>query len=304
MFLVLLVYAISAVSFFVAKQGLQYAKPFFTIGFRFCFVGLLLLLFQFFKNKKQLSIKKKDVWTFVNVMLFNVYFVFIPLGWGLQYVSAFKTIFLFSFTPFFVAIFAYFLAGERFSWYKGSGMLVSFIGMVPILMTQDDIREASMELCSISLPELAVIVSVIASAYAWFPIKKLMDRGYSVPLVHGTTMLGGGVLAFLTSFYMEGIRYLPVNDFANFLICVLIIAFSSNILFYGLYSYLLLRYSFTFLSFAQFTRPIFGSLLSWVVLGKIITWHYAVAICFFLVGMMLFYKDKNGVFAKTKEVTQ
>jgi drug/metabolite transporter (DMT)-like permease len=304
MFLVLFLYAISAVSFFVVKQGLQYAKPFFSIGFRFCFVGLLLLAFQLIRNRKKLSIKRKDTWTFINVMLFNVYFVFIPLSWGLQYVSAFKAIFLFSFTPFIVAIFAYFLASERFSVYKISGMLISFIGMIPILMTQDDMREAAMELCSISLPEAAVLVSVVASSYAWFPIKRLLSKGYPAPLIHGTTMLGGGILALGTSFYIEGIKYLPVNDFGNFLICVSIVAFSSNIIFYGLYSYLLFRYSFTFLSFAQFICPICGSLLSWAVFGKIITWHYGVALFFFSIGMMLFYRDKNGVFVQSREETR
>ncbi len=61
MILVVLVYAVLASTFTLAKAALDYAKPFFLIGFRMIMAGTLLLGYLAVTDKKSLYIKKSDM---------------------------------------------------------------------------------------------------------------------------------------------------------------------------------------------------------------------------------------------------
>jgi len=86
---------------------------------------------------------------------------------------------------------------------KFIGMLIGLLGLIPIFLTQTDIRESGMQFFSISLPEIVLLCAVFSAAYAWFIVKKLMDKGYSLLMINGVAMLLGGLLSFPTSFAIE-----------------------------------------------------------------------------------------------------
>jgi drug/metabolite transporter (DMT)-like permease len=292
MILAVLMYAILASTFTIAKAVLSYAKPFFIIGFRMTLAGIIFLVVQYFSNRTNFRIHRKDIWLFFRVALFNIYFAFIPEFWALQYVHSSKVVLLYSLTPFIVAGFAYFLVKEKVTFQKIIGMAIGFCGMIPILMTQNDIREAAMEMMNISIPEFVLLFAITSAAYAWFPIKKLMDRGYTVPFIHGSTMFCGGILALVTSLVFEGYSTSPIYNFGPFLGLTLLLVVISNGIFYNMYGFLLKRYAFTVLSFAGCTTPIFGAFYGWFFLSEPITWHYGVSFVCVSIGLYLFYRNE------------
>ncbi len=292
MFLVILEYLILASTFTIAKATLFYAKPFFIIGFRMTLAGILLLGFKYFTDKRSLKIYKSDWWLFLKTSLFHIYLAFILEFWALQYLTSSKTNLIYSTTPFIAAVLAYFIFAEKLSKQKSVGMLIGLFGLIPIFLTQTDPRESAMQLFSFSVPELVLLGAVFSATYAWFVIKKLLIKGYSLVVINGVAMLIGGIFALFTSFIFEGIKTSPVFDLWPFLFWVLLLILVANIISYNLYTWLIKHYSITFVTFAGFLCPVFGGFLGWFFLGEHITWHYYFALACVTVGLYVFYKDE------------
>lgn len=295
MFLVFLEYLILASTFTIAKITLFYAKPFFIIGFRMILAGIILIAFKYFTDKKSLVIEKKDYWLFFKSSIFHVYLAFIPEFWALQYLTSSKTNLIYSATPFIAAILSYFIFAEKLTRKKIIGMLIGVFGLVPIFLTQTDPRESAMQIFSFSLPELVLLCAVFSATYAWFIIKKLMNKGHSLVVINGISMFVGGVFSLLTSFVFEGIKTSPVFDFWPFLFWVLLLILVANVISYNLYAWLIKQHSITFVTFAGFLCPVFGAFLGWFFLGEHISWHYYFALSCITVGLYIFYKDEIKV---------
>ena len=287
MFLVVFLFAILASTFIFAKKTLMYANPFFIIGFRMILASIFLLGFHLFRNKWRLAIKREDWFLFFKMALFHVYFAFIPEFWALQYLSALKTTLIYSATPFIAAILSYFLLKERLSLIKIGGIVIGLGGLMPVLLSKVTGVEARMELCSISIPEGVLFISVVCGAYAWFLVKELMDKGYGLGLINGMAMLIGGVLSMGTAFTFEGFTN-PVRAWLPFLGWLLLLIISANFIVYTLYAWLLKRYSLTFITFAGFLSPSFGTLYEWLFLGGTISWHYPLSIGLVALGLYVF----------------
>lgn len=292
MFLVVLLYAVLASTFWFAKQGVATASPCFFIGFRMTLAGLFLLAFQWWKDHRIFAkINKKDLISFFNASLFYIYFAFVLEFWGLTYVSAIKTTMIYSLTPFITAILAYFLHKQKLTLPKIAGITLGVAGLVPVLVAQSLAEQSAGQLWSISLPECALLTAVVSAAYAWFLIKKLIDKGYPLALINGITMLMGGILSWITSLVIEGIVP-PVTDVWGFFFWILALIFAANIVFYNLFGFLMTRYSITFLSFAGFLCPLFATFYEWILTGGNVSWQYFVCLLCVSTGLFIFYKDE------------
>lgn len=287
---IILLYALLASTFVFAKYALDFAQPIFLIGFRMTLAGTLLLAYLFFAKKDQLKIKKEDRFRFLRVSFFHIYLAFLAEFWSLKYISSSKTNLIYSLTPFIAAILSYILLNERLSLRKIMGMTLGVLGLMPILLFHSDLGTSS-EFFSISAPEIVLLVAVVSASYAWFDIKKLMMKGYSLILINGVAMLIGGVAAFLTSFTFEGLEG-QVSSWPDFLKYVLVLILLSNVVFYNLYGWLLKRYSITFLTFAGFLSPLFGTFMGWFFRGELITWHYFVSLATIGAALYIFYKEE------------
>ncbi len=289
--LIALMYALLASTFLFAKYTLDYASPIFVIGFRMTLAGILLLSFVALMRRDQFKIARKDLPVFLRVSFFHIFLAFVAEFWALQYLSSSKTNLIYSLTPLIAATLSYFLLKERLSRIKVMGLCLGFAGLTPILLLQSENAPGG-EFFHISIPEIVLLVAVTSAAYAWFDIKKLMQRGYHLILINGFAMLIGGVAAFILSFSIEGISPLPVKQFDMFLQFVLILILLSNVIFYNMYGYLLKKYSITFLTFAGFLCPIFGTFLGWFFRGEEITWHYWVSLSVIGCALFLFYREE------------
>ena len=105
MYLVFLLYALFASVFTISKTGLQYAEPFFFVGSRMALAGAILLAYQFFMKRDQFLLRKEHLAKFLGLAFFNIYVTNVLEFWGLQYLTSFKTCFIYSLSPFVSALF-------------------------------------------------------------------------------------------------------------------------------------------------------------------------------------------------------
>lgn len=294
MITVVFMYAVLAATFTIAKKALSYGNPYFLIGFRMTVAGTLFLTLNYLFDRKNFFLKRNDIWLFLKTAFFYIYLAFIPEFWALSRLTSSKVVIIYSITPFVAATFAYFLASERLTKLKVFGMIVGTLGIIPLLITPDATGSVAAELFHVSVAEGVLLIAVVAAAYGWFPVKDLMNKGYSLPMINGVTMLVGGIGALATSFAVEGIFVKHVFDFWPFLFWVLLLIVFANGVFYNMYGWHLRRYSFTLLSFAGFLCPLFGTFYGWTFLSESVTWHHGASLVLIGSGLYLFYREELG----------
>ena len=289
MFYVLLLYALFASVFTIAKTGLEYTSPLFLVGTRMLFAGVILLAYQLFVKKQTLSLGGKAWGRLLLLAFFNIYLTNVFVFWGLRYLTSFKTCFIYSLSPFISAIFSYFLFSEGLSLKKWMGLLVGFLGFLPILLSQTSSEEQTGHLFFFSWAELAVLTAAICSVYGWIVLRQLVNEHQMSPLMaNGASMFVGGVLALGHSFMVEDWNPFPVTNYSVFWECTILLILISNLICYNLYGTLLKRYSATFMSFAGLTTPLFAALFGWLMLGEVVTWPFYISFVIVFLGLLLF----------------
>lgn len=289
--LIILMYALFASSFSVGKVLLSYSSYIFLVGIRFFLAGVLLLGYQFAWLKKRIHIKTKHLWLYAQIVILGIYAAYLFRFWGLKFLSSTKTSLLFNSAPFFAALYSYLFFKERMTKKQWIGLVIGFLGMIPILLTGSADEKKIGEFLYISLPELSILMAVGLQSYSWIIVRKLVkDKDHSPLFVNGMTMFLGGFLALLTSFYFEG--FAPVSNASHFWGWLSYVIIVSNIICYNLYGYLLRHYTATFVSFAGFIVPFFTALYGWGFLNEKITWHFFASCSIVFVGLYLFYQDE------------
>lgn len=293
MFYVLLLYAMFASVFTIAKTGLAYTSPLFLVGTRMLLAGVILLGYQFFVKKQTFSIGRQAWWRLLLLAFFNIYLTNVFEFWGLRYLTSFKTCFIYSLSPFLSALFSYFLFTEKLTSKKWMGLIVGFLGFLPILLSQTSNEEETGHFLMFSWAELAVMMAAICSVYGWIILKQLVNENQMSPLMaNGASMLAGGMLALGHSFAVEEWNPFPVTNYPVFFECTVLLILISNLICYNLYGTLLKRYSATFMSFAGFTTPLFTALFGWIFLGEIVTWPFYISFLIVFLGLLLFDQEE------------
>ncbi len=312
MFYVVLLYALFASVFTISKTGLMHAQPFFLVGTRMLLAGVILVGYQLWVNKQTFQLERKTWIRLLLLALFNIYLTNVFEFWGLQFLPSYKACFIYSLSPFLSALFCYFLFAEKLSSKKWIGLLVGFVGFLPILLTQTFDEGETGQFFIFSWAEIAVMLAAVCSVYGWIILKQLVNEDQLSPLTaNGMSMLMGGAFALAHSFAVEewhpvhieiGLPYtsigytfvanLPVADFSIYLECTLLLILISNFICYNLYGFLLKRYSAPFISFAGFTTPLFSALFGWFFLHEFITWPFYLSFTLVFTGLALFNQEE------------
>lgn len=294
--LVILLFALFASLFTLSKSALEFSEPFFLIGSRMTFAGIILLAHQCIFNRKSFKIKASHVIPLMMLGLVSIYITNIAEIWGIQFMSSAKACLIYSLSPFVAALFAYLMLNETLTLKKWIGLIVGFIGLTPILFTQSSSTDLVKDLLFFSWAELSLIVAVFASVYGWILLKKIVNEfQYSPMMANGISMLIGGILALFHS-YMSGEQWSPVpvvnSQFGAFIECALWMTLISNVVCYNLYGFLLKRFTATFMSLAGLITPLFASLFGWYFLNEEITWHFFASMTLFSIGLTVFYQEE------------
>lgn len=294
MFYVVLLYALFASVFTASKQALEYAPPFFLVGARMMLAAFFMLGFVAIFKKQSIGIKPGSLKKLLGLALFNIYLTNVFEFWGLQYLTSFKTCFIYSLSPFLSALLSYFIFSEAMTGKKWTGLIVGFLGFIPILLSKTSQEELAGDLWIFSWAELAVIGAAIASVYGWILLKQLINEdGYSPVCANGLSMLIGGSLALGHSLLTEDWNPTPIHGpILPFLECTIFLIIVSNCIAYNLYGYLLKRFSATFMSFAGLTTPLFSALFGWIFHSEVPTISFYISFFIVFSGLYLFYQEE------------
>lgn len=291
MYLVVLVYALFASLFALQKEILTFAEPFFTVGFRMSLAGILLVSWSFF-TKQITPIKLNHIKHLILLTFLNIYITNICEIWGIKYMGAAKPCLMYSLSPFLAAVVAFIILKETLSPRKWLGLAIGFIGILPILFlhTQDEFKSG--KILIFSFAEIAMLFGIICNVCGWIILKKvLQEYHYSPVFANGISMLFGGILALMHSFFTgEHWQPIPVYHLEPFLINTIIICIISNMIGYNLYGALLKKFSATFMSFAGLITPVFASLFAFIFFREAISWHFFAAMLLFAVGLKIFHQ--------------
>jgi len=294
--LVVLLYMLIASSFTFGKLGLQYLDPIFFVGVRMLLSGILLLGYLYLFRRSKLTFNKEHTRDFAAIILFHIFFAFVLEFWALQYLSSSKVCLFYNLSPFISALFSYFWFAEKMTFKKLIGLSIGFFAFAPVLMSGG--VESLSVLSFLSWPELFMLISVASAVYGWIIMRKLGRQGYSILMVNGVGMLGGGLLALLTSFVVEGMpRFKMVSgslltDLAFCSVYMLALIVLSNVVFYNLYGFLLHRFTATLLSFAGFLTPIFAAIFGLIFLGERVGWSFFTTVFLVFWGLYIFYQEE------------
>lgn len=301
-----------ASTFTLGKAALAYSAPIFLIAIRMLIGGSLLLTYQYFFRHKHWHFRWNDLGLLTQVSFFSYYGAFILEFWSLQWLTSSKACLLFNLAPFITALISFILFREMLNIRKCIGLIIGFVGFMPILMATARQEEAAGSISWLSLPEFALIGAVFCASYGWIVLKQLRHKGYSIIMINGLTMTAAGIAALITSWIIEGtsviflsqaetsikvlsmfgIHSIFVAEIMMFATYTLLLIFIANIVAFNLYGYLLSFYSATFLSFAGFITPLFAALFGWLFLDETIGLDFMLSSLIVFLGLFLFYKEE------------
>lgn len=291
--IVIFMYAVWSSVFSLGKMTLQYCPPLFLTGARMVLAGVLLLAFLALFKRSAFRLNRIQVLSLALLAFFSIYLTNALEFWGLQYLSAAKTCFIYSLTPFFAALFSWLHFNEKMNTRKWIGLGLSFVGCIPVFLTQTGSEELVNAFSFFSWPTLALMGAVLCSVYGWVILRLVVkDHAISPLMANGASMFFGGLLAFGHSFLTENWNPFPVmaENVTPFLQGTLAMTLIFNILCYNLYGMLLKRFTATFLSFMGLLSPIFASINGLIFLNEPISWTILLSTGIVSIGVWIVYR--------------
>ncbi|MES2123019.1 MAG: DMT family transporter [Chlamydiota bacterium] len=302
-FAVVLMYALWSSVFSLGKITLQYCPPLFLTGARMLLAGCLLLGFLAIFKRSSFRLNRIQILSILIIAIFSIYLTNILEFWGLQYLSAAKTCFIYSLSPFFAALFSYLHFKEKMSPRKWIGLSIGFLGIIPVVLTQTGSEELLNAFSFFSWPTLAIMGAALFSIYGFVILRlTVKDQEISPLMANGSSMFIGGLLALGHSFLVEPWNPSPVlpENMGGFVQGTLAMTLLFNIICYNLYGVMLKRFTATFLSFMGLLSPIFASLNALVFLGEPISWTIILSTGIVCSGLFIVYQAelKQGYIVK------
>lgn len=300
-------YAGWSTMFSLGKMALVHSPPLFLTASRMLLAGVLLLGFMALTDRFALKITLKQLLSFSILALFSIYLTNAFEFWSLQHLTAAKTCFIYSLSPFFAALFSYLHFGEKMNRRKWLGMSIGIAGIIPVLAIQKGSDELLSGLLYLSWPELAMMAASICTVYGWVLLRLIVkDTKVSPLMANGASMFIGGLFALLHSYLVEPWTPLPVaaSAIGPFTQGLIIMTLISNIICYNIYGLMLRRFTATFLSFMGVLSPIFASISSWFFLGEPLSPVIFISTGIVSLGLWLIYSAELRQGYIHKEVIQ
>ncbi len=293
MWLVFILYALFASVFTVAKGALEYASPCFLVGSRMAIAGLLMLGYAVVRMPQSLRLTLRSAVRVALLGFFNIYLTNVLELWGLQYLTSFKTCFIYSLSPFLSAFLSYIILKDLMTYRKWIGLLLGFAGLWPTFADKTMQELTTGTVWGVSGAEFAVVGAVVASVLGWILLRQLVHDSNCPPVVaNGYSMLFGGALALVQSAIVEPWAPFPITNYSVWIESTLFLIIVSNILCYNLYGLLLQKFSPTFMAFAGLSTPLFTALFGWIFHNEMIDIWFFISLCIVFIGLFIFYLEE------------
>ena len=154
-----------AFSFIWYKKAYLYLEPMALVFFRLIVASVFISLIIFTTRKFQ-KIRKKDYKLFLLLVLVEPLLYFIGESYGMKMVSSTMGAIIIAFIPLLTPFLAYWLSKEKLSWLTYFGIMVSFGGVLLVLIGRGFILNAP--IAGVALIFMAVVCAVIYSGIVFY----------------------------------------------------------------------------------------------------------------------------------------
>lgn len=296
MILLIILNILYAWMFIISKFALSTGTPVFMTAVRMMIGGIVTLIIYNYRSSLVTTIKNisRYNWFLIGLLsLTNIYLCNALEYWGLQYLSAGKTAFIYNLGPFFAALLAYFLFSEKMTFYKWFGLLLGFIGFLPIIAEPSQALDTTIQFGFISLADIGILVSAVTTVIGWTIMRYLIKKSdLSSLFLNGLSMIFGSLFCFLHAYLFESMPYIIPGLSLQFLGYALSMALSQNVIAYNLHGFLLKKYTTTLITFSMFISSLLAAILGVFILNETISPYFIVGVILVLVGLIIFYQEE------------
>ena len=244
------------------KIGLQYATPLQFAGTRFFISGLLVLPFALRLNPNYFTILRANLKLILLFAFLQTFLHYTLFYTGINMIPSAIAAVVIGSQPLFIALVAHFLMpGDRMTWTKTLIILFGILGVVLVSFGKDP------ESITGQIALLGILMMLGINVLSGFTNVLVASEKKMIPplVISSASMIIGGVALFLFSIPFEGIQFdaKPVNYYLSLGWLSLLSAVAISI-----WITLLKRPGTVVsdLNLWKFLIPLFGSLLSWILL--------------------------------------
>ena len=273
-------------SFVWSKIVLEFYDPITTVLIRLILSSVLIFtgLKLFYRIQK---IKKNDYWLFALSALFNPFLYFLGENYGLQLSSPTTTSVIIATIPVFTPILAYFIYRERLSFLNISGLLISFFGVLFMLVNRDLSFSTSAK--GVSWLTLAVISAVLYSVL----LKKLAMKYDAFRIIATQNMIGA--IYFLPLFFIfDFSHFITVTPSAGAIVSLILLAFFASSLAYVFFTISSREIGISKTNLFTNLIPVFTTIFSYFILNEQFEGKKIAGMMIVILGVLMSQINRNN----------
>ncbi len=262
-----------------------YSKLFFA-GWRFMLAGVAVLAISIVRNKK-LIFPKRSLWKGILLLGFvqtTLQYVFFYIG--LSHTTGVKGSVITAMSTFLAVGASHFLfPDDRLTTPKTVGCAIGFVGVVMISLSSVDALGGGFSLTG----EGFMLLSTVASG-AGAVISKFVAKGESPMMITGWQLFFGGAVLLVAGVFGGG-HFSTVTPKAIALLAYLIFLSAAA---FSIWTWLLKKYPVGKVTVYNFLVPVFGTLMSGIILNEtIFTVRNMLSLLFVCIGIVLVNRTKE-----------
>jgi len=266
-------------SFIWTSLLFKYYQP-ITIIFIRLIISSVFLFLAVFLTHSFTPIRKKDIPVIILAAVFNPFLYFLMENYGLMYTSPAIAAVIIGTIPVFAPITGYLAFKEKLRWYNIAGILLSFTGVVMMLITPD--FKISVNPAGLLFLAGAVMASLIYAV----GLKKLTARYSSVTIISWQNLTGIFLfLPFFLIFEMKDAIRVPLNT--TIITSFLFLSILASSLSYVFYVKAIKNLGIGKASIFTNLIPVFTAIASFFLLGELFTFQKIAGILIVIFGVVI-----------------
>jgi drug/metabolite transporter (DMT)-like permease len=266
-------------SYVWSKIVFEVYSPLTTIYFRLLISTIALFLFVFATGKLE-SIRKEDRWLFLGSAFLNPFLYFVGENYGLSLVSASLSSIIVATIPLFAPFAAYYFFKERLKPVNIAGLIISFIGLLLIIVNKDFGLNAN------PWGILLLFLAVFSAVFYIIVLKKLSLKYKPATIITWQNMIGS--LYFLPFFlFIDGRSFIMIRPNFNAVASLFMLGIFASSVSYVLYTYVVKYLGVIKSSLYTNLIPVFTIIFSFYLLGEHFSLKKMVGMLVVIIGVVL-----------------
>ncbi len=279
-------------SYVWSKIVFEVYSPLTTIFFRLLISSVALYIFAFATGKLE-PIQKKDRWLLLGSAFLDPFLYFIGENYGLSLVSASLSSVIVATIPLFAPFAAYYFFRERLKPVNVAGLLISFGGLLLIIINKD------FDLNANPWGILLLFFAVFSAVFYIIVLKKLSLKYSPITIITWQNMIGS--LFFLPFFLIfDGDRFISIRPGVMTIVLLFMLGIFASSVAYVLFTYVVKYLGVIKSSLYTNLIPVFTIIFSFYLLGEHFSLKKMLGMLVVIVGVVLSETGKTESLKKFK----